>query len=393
MLYIQSIIVYTMLALLMCYGAYRSQGISPKSQLWGWLPVVLFTFVFGLRYGVGVDYNNYVEIYEETDNYSSFFELLDSERYELGFSLLLYLCHLLHAPVWFLFTIIAFIQISLLYKAFKDEGNILIYIYATFILTGFCVANFMNILRHEIAFCIFLYSLKYIRSKQLIRYWICCFLALAFHHSALLLFPIYFVWIKRSDFFRSPLIELAIVLVCFASSFFSKWQDFLHLFDNLITLLGYEQYLDTADNLLLSTKIGITRIFYLVINILIIVNSREIKAYYKSDLLNMIYNLYIVGISLGYVFMGSMMLMRAIVFFNHTQFIIWAYTLCYYYHVRRVGIKQYAKYIAIVLFVFYSYSTFIFRSMQNTDAYVFYFQENLHATKDQLRQKMMDNRP
>ena len=46
MLYIQSIVVYTLLALLMCLGAYYSKRDVPMAKLWGWMPIVLFTLVF-----------------------------------------------------------------------------------------------------------------------------------------------------------------------------------------------------------------------------------------------------------------------------------------------------------------------------------------------------------
>lgn len=385
MLYFQSIIVYTLLALLMCYGAQRSQDTTKQARLWGWLPIILFTLVFGLRYGVGVDYNNYIDTYEDTALYNSYFELLDNERHEEGFLLLIYLCHLCGAPIYIFFSIIAFIQIVLIYHAFKDEGNILAYIYLTLILTGFCVFFFMNILRHEIAFCIFMCAVKYIRDNKLLKYWICCLLALAFHHSALLLFPLYFIWIRRKGILNKPTWELIAVCACFFTSFITSWQEIMHLFDNLIVLIGYESYINIADDMEVNTKIGITRLFNLLVNCIIIANSKKIKEYFKSDLLNIIYDLYVVGVCLGYVFFGSMMLGRIIVYFAHTQFIILAYALCYLYQTRKQNTLQTVRYAIIVLFITISYGSFIYNCKNNTGAYVFYFQTNLHNVKDNLR--------
>lgn len=391
MLYIQSIIVYTLLALLMCYGAYRSQGYSRSAKLWGWVPIILFTLVFGLRYGVGVDYNNYLEIYEETEYYETFSQILDNERYEPGFSLLLYICHYCNAPVYILFSAMAFLEIFLLYKAFKEEGDILIYIYATLIFTTIGISSFMNILRHIVAFCFFIYSIQYIRDNKLIRYWICCLLALVFHKSAIILFPLYFVWIKRKGFFKQPLTELIVVLVCFALSVVPHWQEVMHMFDNLIILMGYENYIDIADQMIVNSKMGITRLFTLAATIVIILNSNRIKDYFQSDLLNILYDMYIIGISLGYIFMGSMLLERIIVYFTHTQFIIIAYALCYFYKTRKQSISQLTKYAFVVLFIFVVYSAYIFNSLHNTGAYVFYFQTELHDIKDSLREDMINN--
>lgn len=385
MLYIQSIVVYTLLALLMCLGAYYSKRDVPMAKLWGWMPIVLFTLVFGLRYGVGVDYNNYVEIYEETASYNSFFSMWENERYEAGFIILLYVCHLVHAPVFVLFSIIAFIQIFLLYKAFKDEGDILVFLYATFIFTGFCMFSFMNIMRHEIAFCIFMYSLRYIRDNKPAKYWLCCLFAFAFHRSAILLFPLYFIWRRRKGIFNSWYIELAAVLGCFLVSFVLSWQNLLHYFDTIVTLLGYENYLEIAEDMTVNSKLGITRLLNLFVTCIIILNSKWIKSYYNSALFNILYDLYIVGVCLGYIFMGSMMFQRIILYASHTHFIVLAYALCYFYKTREKNSAQMLRYAVLALFIVVSYSSFIFHVKDNTGAYVSYFQKDMHKVKDNLR--------
>lgn len=391
MLYIQTIIVYTLLAVLMCYGAYRSQANSRSAKLWGWIPVFLFTLVFGLRYGVGVDYNNYLEIYEDTECYSSFMEILENERYEPGFTLLLYLCHYFNAPVYVLFSAMAFLEIFLLYKAFKYEGNILIYIYATLIFTTIGISSFMNIIRHIVAFCFFIYSIQYIRDNKLIKYWICCLFAFTFHKSAVILFPLYFIWIKRKGFINRPFAELIVILICFSLSIFPQWQHVMHMFNNLIILIGYEKYIDIADEMIVNSKIGITRLFTLATTIVIILNSRHIKNYFQSDLLNILYDIYIIGICLEYVFMGSMLLQRIIVYFTHTQFIIIAYALNYFYKTRKQSFSQLTKYAFVVFFLFIVYSAYIFNCLNNTGAYVSYYQTELHNVKDNQRENMINN--
>ena len=389
MLYFESIVVYSLLTLFMCYGAYRSQGTGRLAKLWEWIPIILFTLVFGLRYGVGMDYNNYVVIYEGTSIYTSLSEILEHERYEPAFSILLYIFHLFNAPVYWLFSFIAFLQIFLLYKTFENEKKVLLFIYLTLILTGFCMYNFMNILRHEVAFCFFLYSLKYVKNNQLLKYWICCLLALSFHHSALILFPLYFIWIKRKSLFNNSVIELTLVIICFLTSLLAQWQNILHLFDNVIVLLGYGDYIDIAGDMTINRKIGITRLFNLFINCLIILNSKKIKEYFKGGLVDIIYDLFVIGVCLGYIALGSMMMQRMFVYFTHTQFIMLAYALCYFYETRRQNYQQLFKYLAIVLFIFISYSSFIYHCEDNIGAYVFYFQTDMHEVKDMLRDAVL----
>ncbi len=389
MLYFQSIIVYSLLALLMCYCAYCSQWMQHRTKLFDFLPVLFFTLVFGLRYGVGVDYNNYVNIYEDTVYYSSIVDILQNERYEAGFSILLFICHYFNFPVYILFSLIAFLQIFLIYKTFKNERNILLYIYATMFLTAIGMTSFMNIIRHMLAFCFFIYSLLYIRDNKLIKYWICCVLALAFHHSALLLFPLYFIWIRHKGLLHRPIIELCILLICVFISFFAKWQSIIHFFDDITILLGYQDYIEDAAEMFINSKFGITRIALLVINLIIILNSIKIKEYFKSDLLNILYDLFFVGTCLGYLFMGSMLLRRAIIYFSETQFILIAYALCYLYETRKQDVVQKLKYITTIICLFITYNAFIYNCTRNTGAYVSYFQEDMHPLKDELREEML----
>lgn len=393
MLYLETIIVYTLLTLLMCYGALRSQEKTIQGKLWGGMPIVLFTLVFGLRYGVGIDYNNYVEMYdEELVQYSSYWDMFKDTRYEWGFLAVAYLCQVLELPVYCLFTIIAFLQILLLYKAFKDEDNVLPYIYITLLMTGICVYDFMNTIRHYTAFCIFMYSLKYIIHNKLGKYWLCCIFALAFHHSALMLFIFYFFWIRKKGILHKPLIELVGLALFFASAFFSQWQNMLHWFDMLIVLMGYENYIDTAEDLILNSTIGITRILMFIVNCIIATCSLKIKEFYKSDRFNILYDLFYVGTCLSYLFIGSMMFQRIIIYLSATQFIVLAYTMRYFYKTRRQSWRQFASYCIISLTILTLYSSMIYRSKDTTAAYVSYFQKDMHKVKDNLRADMIANR-
>ncbi len=393
MLILQTFIVYTLLAFLMCYCAFRSQGSTKTAKLWGWTPILLFTLVFGLRYGVGIDYNNYLGIYEYTKDYT-LSELWEYERFEEGFSLIVYLCHYFGAPVYFFFSVLAFLQILFLHKTFKDEKDVLPYIYITLIFTGICMSSYMNIIRQIIAACLFLYSIRYIRDNKLIKYWLCCLLALTLHHSALILFPLYFIWIKKKGVFNNPLIEFGILFLSLCSVFLTGWQGILYKFDSLTILLGYEGYIGQADKMLSSggRGLGMFDILQFIIYAIIVLNSKQIKDYFKSDLFNIIYDIFLIGTCLGYLFSGSMMLGRIIIYFTNTQYILLAYLLCYLYNVKRESTNQYIKYAFCVLFIVLQYGRFIYYCEQNTGAYVSYFQTELHDLKDNQRDQMLNNR-
>ena len=393
MLYIQTILVYAILAFCMYKGAYLSAQNTQLSKLWAWIPIIAFTLVFGLRYGVGIDYFNYEGIYEYLYHYDSLSEAIEDSKLEDGFLAIMYLCsNVLKLPAYGLFTIIAFLQIYLLYRTFKDEGNVLGYIYIVLILTSTCVGSFMNIMRQEIAICLFFYSLKYIIDDKPIQYWIICIVAFYFHHSAIILFPLYFLWIRRKSLFNNPTIELVILLLFFLSSLFTQWQSILHLFDNTISWIGYVDYLDRADKLVSGGDIGIMTIFTLLVNCLIVLNSKQLKAHYNSNLLNILYDLYFIGVCLSYLFMGSMLLGRIIAYFSHAGFILLGYTLYYLRQVRKQQTTYMVHYMVVIIFIVFSFGILIRDCRINTAAYVSVFQTELHTEKLNSYEDMIQKR-
>ena len=84
-------------------------GEDIRFKSWNAIIILIFTIVFGLRYNVGVDYQNYKEL-DDTNNF---------ERLEFlfrGISNLFVKCNI-HV-VWY-FTLWVFLQIFFLIKAFE----------------------------------------------------------------------------------------------------------------------------------------------------------------------------------------------------------------------------------------------------------------------------------
>jgi len=391
MLIIQSFIVYTILTVIMCLGAYMSQKESKFSTLWAWIPLVAFTLVFGLRYGVGMDYNNYVLVYEQTED-SSISGIREEFHFEILPTIMLYMCHLFNAPVYIFFSIIAFLQIFFIYKAFKNEGNILIYIYLVLLLSGVCMLGFMNIMRQMLSACIFLYALQYIRDDKVMPYWACCILAFLFHKSALILFPMYFIWTRKKGVLNAPVAELGLLTLSLMTVFMSGWQEMLHNFDYVIKAIGYGGYIDRLDTYLDAggRGIGVADILTFVIYAIIVFHSNEVKDYFKSPILNMLYDMFIVGTCLAYFFKGSLLAERMLVYFTIAQPIVVAYFLRYLYETKSQSMRQYARYLLVILFIFVQYSRFLYYGNQNTGAYVSYFQTELHDLKDEQREEILE---
>lgn len=378
---------------MMSFCAYLSQGQSKISIMWGWIPILLFTIVFGLRYGVGIDYNNYLDVYEWTDDYS-YPELIEKERFESGFLLITYICHFLDMPPYIFFSIFSFLQIFIIYETFKNEGNTLIFIYLTLLLSGVAALTYASIIRQIVAACIFLYSLKFVCDNKLLKYWLCCFIAFTFHHSALILFPLYFIWIRKKGILNNPFYEMVILILCVCSVFITGWQSLITKFDNFAILLGYEGYIDRAESLISGggRSFGFYNIFELAVFSIIVINSRNLKDYFNTPLFNIIYDVFYIGTCLAYIFKGSLLLDRMIIYFTNTQYIMIAYLLNYLYQNKMRSYAHFLKYSFLILFICMQYGRFIYYGEQNTGAYVSYFQSDMHQIKDNLREDALSGR-
>lgn len=380
MLQVQSIFIYTLLAILMFAFARKANG---TSNVYNYIPILLFTLVFGFRYSVGVDWENYREIYEVELTGMSFAEMLET-RYEIGFIVIVYLCHLLQLPTYMLFVCISALQIVLLYKAFKDENEILPYVYLTLIFSGIAIQSFCNVMRQDIAFCIFLCAIKYAKERRIIPYILLCALAFCFHKSAIILLPIYFIWIRRESIFNRPIVQLIIFFCCIMAFFINPIQTLLGYVDKLIILVGYEDYIDHAMDMTTSSIFGPLRMALILAHIAVICLSNNIKRFYNNNLFNRFYDLYFIGVCCYFFFLGNMMFGRITLYFTNFTFIMFGYAL--YYFVKSP--KTYPNVIGllcIALSLFASYASLIFNCTRSTDAYVSYFQEDLHQIKDTQR--------
>lgn len=387
MIVFQTILIYSILAIVMY--AFSKKAYITQNTLYQIIPIIAFILVFGLRYSVGIDWENYRSIYEEGLHGMSFLEMLET-RYEIGFIIIVYLCQYLQLPTYMLFVSFSAIQIVLLYKAFKDE-EALPFIYLAFILSGIAIHGFCNVIRQDIAFCIFLYALKYAKEHRLIPYFLLCGLAMCFHKSAFILFPIYFLWIKKSNVFNNSLIQIAVFLGCIIASLSNPVQHILSYVENLIILLGFERYTDSVIELTTNKVIGPTRITLILAHVFIILNNKNMKSYYNSDLFNRLYDLYFIGICFYFFFIGNMMFGRITLYFTNYIFIIFGYALYYYIKTSKIKLTIIGL-LTLSLALFTSYANLLIKCTTNTDAYVSYFQKDLHSIKDRYRATLMENR-
>lgn len=217
--------------------------------------VILLLLVFlliafsGLRYNVGIDYLNYIDLIEGVLNGYSW-------HFEPGFIILIRSVGLfLSSPehvAFVVFFVSSVITITLFYRFARDlSPDPALSLYLFTLLPVFYLASF-NAIRNFLAIAIFAYSLKFILSKSPFRYIIMVILASMFHKTAIVLLPLY--WVLR---IKPKLINYLLVLIPIV--FFAEY---FELFAGLYGLTGL--------SLTYLTKAGVTQTGVSLVSIAVI---------------------------------------------------------------------------------------------------------------------------
>lgn len=303
------------------------------------LPCLLFAFIFGCRFNVGVDYHTY---------YLDYLYNLSPREIEPGFLLIkeTFQNNNLHFALYFGF--IAFIQIFFFMMAFRKRA----YLYPFILLVLFLsclVLSWMNGIRQGISICIFVYAITFIEKKQPIKYIIAILIAMQFHNSAIILLPIYFI--TYIPILKNKWISIGVYLLALFINTLPV-ERFDVLFTKAADLLGYGDIYDSEMALveLENNGTGLGRIILNTIFLILILYSNKLKHFFKNDekWFSIMYNLFIIGMFGDMSFNRCVMLLRPFGYFR----VFWAILagmLIYYFTKNRTKPKDIVYYILIGL--------------------------------------------
>lgn len=193
----------------------------------------------GLRYFVGTDYATYLQyqipaVANGTNQNSHAVELLYSWLIKVG----LYLGSTQWVFILTHLVIVIFLMLYIVNRSLNYVWSIFILFFSTFF-------NFsLNGMRQSIATSIFLYSTKYISKRKVIPYFLCITVAVLFHKSAMIYYPLYLLsYINLTKIRYGILGIFFIVPVYFLSSFLSqivlklsyKFNIYTQYFDSIYT--------------------------------------------------------------------------------------------------------------------------------------------------------------
>lgn len=343
---LQSYIVYIFLALVMSVcgviASYRerkmclvSGGVRRLSFAYPEIIVMILSFavIFGCRYNVGVDYPHYLDAYlwGSDREFEPLFAFVTETMSKSG----------IHYAVYF--SLWAFTECFLLFYTFKNQRYLFPYI-VFFLIFGSYYLSMMNVIRQQLAACIFLYSLHYVDDKNVFKYYFLLLISLLFHKSAIILIIIYPLFQIKKDWFYKYWIQFALLAVAI---FLSTQYDLVvksvsKAFELFVGTLGYGDYaagilhnekLNSANQFGNNTGVGI--FINIFIDASIIACSKGMKKYYDSSFFDILYSLWFVRIMADFIVGDSIILNRPFVYFYNIKMIILAYFAYYCVKTRR----------------------------------------------------------
>ena len=281
----------------------------------------VFLVIAGLRSefetGLG-DWGNYSTYFQAIPPITSIFNwdyfISHQPPFEFGYFLLNAIIKTFTDSSYVFFFVVEFVICVLLYKSLKiytKKIAIALLIYFTVLFTALDVAY----IRQGIAVVLFLFSIQYIKERKLLHYFLWVTAAAAFHSSALVLYPLYFVC---NRVFSSKLIIVALVI----SILF-----FLLKLDIVSPLLYFfpdnprvDYYIGTA-KYNVSRPFSFTHVeFLLILTVLLSYRKRIDKS--NNAYINIFINLFVIYGILIFLFFGATIVSGRLKFYFLTSFLI-----------------------------------------------------------------------
>lgn len=332
--------------------------------------IAAFTFVFGCRWGVGVDYFHYLFAYEyKADGH---FEFLFKKISEL--------LRFFKAPFPVFFSVWAFIQITLLYYALKNYRFIFPF-FAFFLICSPTFLSLANVIRQQLAACIFLVSLQFIEKRQPVYFYLCVLLAFCFHRSSILLVVIYPLFRYKADWFSNEAVQIFLYIIAlYLGSHYQLVSTYIEApFRWFASNLGFSRYgynilnIDSLNNRAqFGRKTGMGIYVSLFRTIPIILLSKDLKRYFNSRFFDMIYTGWFISVTGGLIFGKSIVLYRPFVFFVDFQPLLWSFVV--YYALKKQKPVYYLYGILFILLHVVLFLNIVSYGEVNTSAYTFFWQ-------------------
>ena len=164
------------------------------------LTIILPSFLFSVRYGIGTDYFNYINIFKSSAYGNSsriewayyYINSITAKYFgniEIAFFVLAVMRSLFRKDVF----ILAVIMMLFVYHSIKYYSEIISPGIAMFLFMIMFYQMSFNATRQVLAMTIILFSIRFIQEKKIFKFLIAIIIAAGFHNSAFVFLPMYFL--------------------------------------------------------------------------------------------------------------------------------------------------------------------------------------------------------
>ncbi|WP_353505356.1 EpsG family protein [Clostridium sp. Marseille-Q2269] len=330
-----SLLIYTIIIMKLNISNKRLRSIIYFIPLW---------LVNGLRSGIGTDYSMYEE-YFYLINQFNIKDIIssDSFRMENGYNILnkfvSYICN----DAQIIFLVSSFFILFLIIKSSKDYFSKYDYNIILFIMLGYYHSSF-NGIRQYIAIAIFIYSVRYIFSKNMFKYIILIIIATSFHRTAICLLPIYFI---TNKIYSKLFLILGVIISLFSNYAYEI------ILNKILPVINSSYYYTYIDSKYVNEGIGGAgnEILLILLVLLIIISIVFREHLIRLDSKNNFYiNILIIGLFLRVLGFQSQLFFRMSLYF--LIFTIYLLPYIYEYMFKKYYIISKACIIMFLIFCF-----------------------------------------
>jgi transmembrane protein EpsG len=261
---------------IICYLFYAVLSTEKKNQGFAkWFFLIFLILFTGFRYRIGWDYDSYNRM---------FYEIKEVESIEIAWRYLIIVLNLFSNNSQLLFLTSALIIYSAIFKFTYKYSEFPVLSLFVFICSPFYFAESLSVLRQYVSIVLFLYSYKYILSRDIYKFTLANLFGLAFHFSSLLYFPLYFIVNRKIG----NLVFISLLGTALFS--FSIISSYLPQVDLLVKYAVY-----TNDAFHMDSNSGIDQLIRFVIFFLVLFSRKKLN-YDKDLFIRSAINLFLIGV-------------------------------------------------------------------------------------------------
>ena len=190
-----------------------------SSKVFYFLSFLTYFIPAAIRYGIGQDYfYTYYPMFHSIRNgaYSIYTNMII--RYnEYGFTVFNKIVGFFTSDAQWIFVLTSLFCVGMAFKCIKDYSPNIPFSVFMLVLGSYYVGSY-SLIRQSIATVIFLFSIRYIKERKVIKYYICTIIAILFHTAAIVYIPFYFIGNIKMEKKKYPFVAAVVVVVLMLSS-------------------------------------------------------------------------------------------------------------------------------------------------------------------------------